>query len=97
MSDEENAKQIVRLTLVPVGAIIETSDRWNRCSLVGIGLYANARVVVDGEQVINDLKTMAPCRVVNTGDIGNLGELSSCMVFEKCEDRDDGWRCDIDC
>lgn len=52
--------------------------------------------MVDREQVVNDLKTVASCRVVNAGDIRNLGELRSCVVLEKFEHGDDGRRRDID-
>lgn len=97
MSDEENTKQIVCLTFVPVGTIIETGDRWNRCNLVGICLDADTRVVVNGQQVVNDLKAVTSCWVVNTSDVGDLSELRSCMILEKFEYRDDGRWSDIDC
>lgn len=97
MSDEENTKQIVCLTFVPVGAIIEAGDRWNRCNLVGICLDADTRIVVNRQQVVNDLKAITSCWVINASDIGDLSELCSCMILEKFEYRDDGRWSDIDC
>lgn len=95
MSDEENAKQIICLTFIPVGTIVKTGDRRNRCSFISIRLDANARVVVDGEQVIDNLKAVTPCGVINASDVGNLSVLCSRMVLEEFEDGKDSRRWNI--
>lgn len=51
---------------------------------------------MDGKKVIHNLEAVGPCRIINAGDIGYLGELRSRMVFEEGEDGNDGWRCDVD-
>lgn len=52
--------------------------------------------MTDGEQVVDNLKTLVLSGVVDCCNIGHLSIFGSGMVFEESEDGDDtGWR-DID-
>jgi len=89
VADEEDTEHVVDLTLVPVGTVVETCDGWYGRCLVGIGLHANARVVADREQVVDDLETLVAGRVVDGGDVADLGVLGGGVVFEEGEDGKD--------
>lgn len=80
MSNEEDTEQIVDLTLVPVGTVVESCDRWDWLGLVRVGLDSYPGVMAHREQVINDLESLIPAWKVDSGDIGDGGELSSCVV-----------------
>lgn len=80
VAGEEDAVQVVYLTLVPVGAIEEAGDTGNGGGFVGVGLDADARVVADGKKVVDDLETVLAGRVVSSGDGAHLGELGSGVV-----------------
>jgi hypothetical protein len=96
VADEEDAEHVVDLTLVPVGTVVETCDgRYWRC-LIGVGLHADARVVADGEQVVDDLEALVAGRVVDGSDIADLGELGCGVVFEEGENREDAIGGDVD-
>lgn len=83
MSNEEDTEQIVDLTLVPVGTVVESCDRWDWLGLVRVGLDSYPGVVAHREQVINDLESLVAAWKIDSGDIGDGGELSSCVVPEE--------------
>lgn len=85
---EEHTEEVVYLTLVPVGTVVEGCDGWHGGGLVGVGLDANARVVANGEQVVDDLEALVAGGVVDGGDVADLGELGGGVVFEEREDGD---------
>jgi len=96
VTDEEDTEHVVDLTLVPVGAVVEACDGGYRRGLVGVGLDANARVVTDGEHVVDDLEALVAGRVVDGGDVANLCEFGGGVVFEEGEDGDDAVGRDVD-
>lgn len=94
---EEDTKQIPNFSLVPVGAIVEGCDRGNGGDLVSVRLNADARVVADGEQVVNDFESLAAGGVVDGGDIADLGEFGGGVGLKEGEDGDDTLRRNVDC
>jgi hypothetical protein len=96
VANEEDTEHVVDLTLIPVGAVVKTCDGgYGRC-LIGVGLHADARVVADGEQVVDDLEALVAGRVVDGSDIADLGELGCGVVFEEGENREDAIGGDVD-
>lgn len=96
VANEEDTEHVVDLTLVPVGSVVETCDgRYGRC-LVGVGLHANARVVADGEQVVDNLEALVASGVVDGSDVADLGVLGGSVVFEEGEDGEDAIGGDVD-
>ena len=87
MAGEEDAVEIVGLALVPVGTVEQASDAGNRGRLVGVGLDPDARVVTDGQQVVDDLETVVTRGIVGGRDGADLGELSSSVVYVNRESK----------
>ena len=96
VADEEDTEHVVDLTLVPVGTVVEACDGGYGRSLVGVGLDADARVVADGEHVVDDLEALVAGRVVDGGDVADLCEFGGSVVFEEGEDGDDAVGRDVD-
>jgi hypothetical protein len=96
VADEEDTEHVVDLTLVPVGTVVEACDGGYGRGLVGVGLDANARVVADGEHVVDDLEALVAGRVVDSGDVADLCEFGGGVVFEEGEDGDDAVGRDVD-
>jgi hypothetical protein len=96
VSNEEDTEQIVDLTFVPVGTVVETAKRRNGSGLVGVGLDADTGVVADGEHVVDDLETLVAGGVIDSGDVADLGELGGGVVLEEVEDGEDGGGGDVD-
>ena len=57
---------------------------------------ADARVVADGEHVVDDLEALVAGRVVDSGDVADLCEFGGGVVFEEGEDGDDAVGRDVD-
>lgn len=83
MTDDENPKHVVNLTLVPVGAIEERGDAGNRRGLVGVGLNPDAGIVANAKEVVDNLEPLVAGREVDGGDVADLGELGGSVVCEK--------------
>jgi hypothetical protein len=96
VSNEEDTEQVVDLTLVPVGTVVETAKRRNGSGLVGVGLDADTGVVADGEHVVDDLETLVAGGVIDGCDVADLGELGGGVVLEEVEDGEDGGGGDVD-
>lgn len=94
--DEEDTEQIVYLSLVPVRAIIETANRRDGSGFICVGLDSNARVVSDREEVVDDFEARITCRVVDCGDVADLGEFCGGVVLEEGEGGDDAGGRDVD-
>ena len=94
--NEEDTEQVVDLTLVPVCAVVQTAQRRDGSGLIGVGLDADTGVVADGKHVVNDLETLVAGRVVDSGDVADLGELGGGVVLEEVEDGEDGVGGDVD-
>ena len=69
VSNEEDTEQIVDLSFVPVGAVVEIAQTGYWGSLIRVRLDPQARVVTDAEHVIDDLKTLVLGGVVDGCDI----------------------------
>lgn len=80
VAGEEDAKKIVGFALVPVGAVKEGRDGRNGRRLVGVGLDADAGVVADRKQVVDDLEALLAGGIVGGRDGADLGELGGGVV-----------------
>ena len=96
VTDEEDTKQIVDLTFVPVGAVVEIAERGDGGGLISVGLDPQTRVVADGEHVVDDLEALVLGGVVNSGDVGDLGVLGGCVVLKEGEDGENTGRGNVD-
>lgn len=96
MSHEEHSEQIVDFTLIPIGAIVERSDRRHRRSFVGISLDTDACIVSDGEEVVDDFESSVAGGIVHGSDVAYLGELGSGVVFEEVKGGNDAGGWDVD-
>ena len=96
MIGEEHSEKIVNFSLVPVGAVVEAANGRNGCGFVCVGLDPNARVVSNAQHVVHNFESLISCRVVNSCDVGNLGELGCGVVLEEVEDGDHALRWDVD-
>jgi hypothetical protein len=96
VTNKEDTEQIVDLAFVPVGAVVKVAERWNGGGLVSVGLDPQARVVADGEHVVNNLETLVLGGVVDGGDVGNLSVLGGSVVLQEVEDGEDTRRGNVD-
>jgi len=69
VANEENTEQIVNLTLVPVGSVVERCDGWDWLCLVGVGLDSYAGVVANTEKVVHNLESLVATWVIDGCDI----------------------------
>lgn len=96
VANEEDSEKVIDFSLVPVCAIVQATDAGNGTGFIGIGLDANAGVVTDTQQVVDDFEALVPGRVVDGGDVGDLGEFSGGVIFQKCHDSNHAFRGDVD-
>lgn len=96
VASEEDSKEVVNFTLIPVRTVVERSDGWHGGGLVGEGLDTNARVVADREHVVDDLEALVAGRVIDCGDVADLGEFGSGVVLQEIEDGEDSLWGDVD-
>jgi hypothetical protein len=96
VANKEDTEQVVDLTLVPVGTIVETAKRRYGSGLVGVGLDTDTGVVADGEHVVDNLEALVAGRVIDSGDVADLGEFGGGVVLEEVEDGEDGGGGDVD-
>jgi len=96
VSNKEDTEQVVDFTLVPVGTVVETANRRDGSGLVGVGLDADTGVVADGKHVVDNLEALVAGRVINSGDVADLGELGGGVILEEVEDGEDGGGGDVD-
>ena len=96
VSNEEDTEQVVDLTLVPVGTVVEAAKRRDGSSLVGVGLDTDTGVVADGKHVVDNLEALVAGRVIDSGDVADLSELCGGVVLEEVEDGEDGGGGDVD-
>ena len=94
--NEEDAKEIVDFTLVPVGSVVQARDGRHRSGLVGVGLHADTRVMADREQIVDNLETLVAGWVVDGGDVGDAGEFGCGVVLEEAEGGDNTGGRDVD-
>jgi hypothetical protein len=80
VAEEEDAKHVVHLALVPVGAVEERGDAGDRRGLVAIRLDADSGVVPGAEQVVDDLEPLVAGGEVDGSDGADLGELGGGVV-----------------
>jgi hypothetical protein len=81
VAGEEDTKEIVDLTLVPVGTIKQASDTWDGRSLIGVGLDTDSGVVADRKELVDDLEAVLAGREIGSSDGGDLGELGGGVVW----------------
>jgi hypothetical protein len=72
VSNEEDSKEIVDLSLVPVGAIIQAGNARYRRSLICIRLNPDTGVVAYAQKVIDHFKSLVAGRKVHGRDVRYL-------------------------
>jgi len=97
VAHEQHPKEIVHLPLIPIRTIVEARNAGDGRGLVRIGLDPNARVVTDGEEVVDNLEAVAAGRVVHGCYVADLRVLCRRVVLEEGEDGQDGRGRDEDC
>jgi hypothetical protein len=80
VANEEDTKQIINLSLVPVCSVVQTCDARNWRCLVRICLDTNSRVVAHAQEVVDDFEPLVSGREIDSSDIGDLGELCGGVV-----------------
>jgi hypothetical protein len=80
VSNEEDSKEIVNLSLVPVGAIIQAGNARDRRSLIGICLDPDAGVVAYAQKVIDHFESLVPGREVHGRDVRYLCEFGGGVI-----------------
>ena len=96
MSHEEYTEQIIHLPLVPVCSIEKVTDGRDGRRLVSVSLHADSSIVPDAEEVVDDFEAVVAGRVVDGGDVTDLGELGGGMEFEVGHDGDHAGGRDVD-
>lgn len=84
MAGKEDTKEIVDLTLVPVGSVVQAGDAGDGGGLIGVRLDSDAGVMADGEQVVDDFKALVSGWVIGGSDGAELRELGSSVVYGTC-------------
>jgi hypothetical protein len=69
MIGERDAIHVERLALEPVRAGIDVHKRRHRSSFVCLSLHADARIVLQRQQMINDIETLGALRPVHGRDV----------------------------
>jgi hypothetical protein len=80
----------------PVGTTEDVDDGRNRRSLVGVSLDTDAGVVANGEEVVDDLESLATGRVVGTRNVHHRLVLGVGVVAKEEHDGLDGGRGDVE-
>src|SRR5262245_48136574 len=88
MIGEPHAVKIVGLTLEPAGRAEHRSGRRHRRGLVGHDLHADALVVLEAEQIVDDVEALLTLRPVDTADIDELLEEAARIVAQEGQQRD---------
>lgn len=86
MAHEQHPKEIIHFPLIPIRTIVEPSDAGNGRGFVRVGLDPDARVVTDGEEVVDHLEAVTAGRVVYCCYIADLRILCRRVVLEEGED-----------
>lgn len=81
MANKEDTEQVVNLTFVPVGTIVEARNARNWRGFVRICLHSNSGIVAYAQKIVDDLESLIPCWKIDGSDIGDLRELSSGIVW----------------
>ena len=81
VSYKEDPKKIIHLPLIPVCSIVEMADGRDRCGFVCVGFDADARVVADGEEVVDDFEAVVARRVVDGCYVADLREFGGGVIF----------------
>lgn len=83
VTNEEYTKQIVYLSLVPVGSVVQTCDAGNWRCFVGVCLDSNTGIVAYAEHIVNDLEPLVSGGVVDGCDVANSCEFCRSVVWFK--------------
>lgn len=86
VAGKEHSKHIPHLTLIPQSSFEQPGDTGNRGGFIGVCLNTNTGVVANAEQVVNNLEPLVLGRIVDGGDIGDLGELGGRVVLQESHD-----------
>jgi hypothetical protein len=80
VANEEDTKQIINLSLVPVCSIVQTCDARNWRCLVGVCLDTDSGVVAHAQEVVDDFEPLVSGREIDSSDVGDLGKLRCGVV-----------------
>lgn len=80
MAGKKDAKEVVDLALIPVGAVVEAGDTGDRRGLIGVGLDTDAGVVADGQEVVHYFEALVAGGEVACSDGAHLCEFSRGVV-----------------
>ena len=83
MSCEEDAKEVVHFTLVPVRAVVKVGDGGHWSCFVRVCLDSDTGVVSHGEKVVNDFEALRAGRVIDGGDVGDHGVFGCRVELEE--------------
>ena len=97
MIDKKHTKKVKHLALIPVCAVVESAKRRDGRGFVGVGFDADAGVVADAEEIVDDFEARVPRGVVDGGDVADLGEFGGGVVFEEVEGGQHAGGRDVDC
>ena len=97
MAHEQHPKEIIHLPFVPIRTIVEPGNAGDGRGFIRVGLDPNARVVADGEKVVDHLEAVTAGRVVHCCYIADLRVLCRRVVLEEGKDGQDGRGRDVDC
>ena len=96
MTDKENAKQVVHLPLIPIGAVVQTRDARHWRCFTRIRFDPYPRIMPDAQEIINHFEALLSCRIVHCCDVCHHCVLGRGVIFEKGHHRDDTRRRDVD-
>lgn len=97
VANKEDTEEIVDLTLIPVGAIVEVRNGGDRCRFIGICFNAQASIVPHREQVVDDFKALIARWIINGSDVGHLGKLGGGVVLQESKYWRHGGGGDVNC
>lgn len=85
VAGKEDTKEIVDLTLIPVGSIVQAGNTGDGGSFISVRLDSDAGVVADREQVVDDFKALVSGWVIGGSDGAELRELGSSVIYGALE------------
>ena len=97
MAYKEYSEQVIYLPLIPVRSIVEAGDARYRCRLVCVGLDPDSGIMSNAEQVVDDLKALVLCGVIDCRNVRYHSELGSGMIFQEGYDGNDARGRDVYC
>src|ERR1041384_7313648 len=89
MVGEPHAIEVVGLALEPAGRAEQGRGRRHRRGLVSRDLDADALVVLEAEQIVDDVEALLALGPIDAADVDELLEQAARIVAQESEERDD--------